>query len=101
MTNPNTLSAEQDKFEDEMSNIFYTKSLNGENCTKNKNQVRDFLLASNQRVRLQTLQEVQGMIEAGRKTEWYSDRGEHEANGANKALSDLAAKLSALIEQEK
>ena len=78
---------------------------------------KSFLLASNARIRLQTLQEVQGMIEGevekkvGEFMKMYLDDdfcyedGEFSfqlvVNHLRTALSALAAKLSALTEQEK
>ena len=96
-----TISAEQDKFEEEYPvgmNSFHRKLWFG-----------SFLLASNQRVRLQTLQECLGMIE-GEKIKQKVDNGHDcydkgcdycENSTYNLALSAIAAKLSALIEQEK
>lgn len=85
-----TLSAEQEKFEKTFKNTEGNIHSYSDFCV-----VRDFLLASNQRVRLQTLQEVQGMIE-GEKVHCI---GVYEP--ALVALSAISAKLSAKIEQEK
>ena len=63
-------------------------------------------LASNQRVRLQTLQEVQGMIEGVYVTKPNSaDKDEHFRYQIKKDITEevklaLSANLSALIEQE-
>ena len=82
------LSAEQDKFAEgfiaeydivnDGTNEPYITGVMDENiysvdCLMEK--VNIFLLASNQRVRLQTLQEVRGMIGEEKKSEHYIDRG--------------------------
>ena len=110
----NILSAEQEKFWEMLENNRFVKStdsitdreeiLNGGvvdmeaivkiNGEFDKYAIDAFLLASNQRVRHQTLQEVQGLIE-----EVASDPP-LESNERRRGFQEFAAKLSALIEQK-
>ena len=62
---------------------------------KAKNEIKYFLFQSNARIRLQTLQEVQGLIE-----EVASDPP-LESNERRRGFQEFAAKLSALIINEK
>ena len=115
----NTLSAEQEKFEEEFLYwVVLGSTLNdgselrwnvGDGRLPNIKKIKSFLLASNARIRLQTLQEVQVMIEGEKKecSDCASERdsGEGVCYGytehANSAIFALSDKLSALIIKEK
>ena len=94
MTN-NPLSAEQEKFE-KNKEIFLK-------ACEIKGRIGEGMLTGLlYEVRLQTLQEVQGLIEGEKlkPTVRYSTLREAEIEAHNSALSALQEKLSALIEQE-
>ena len=106
------LSAEQEDRDSRVNDFFYAGTnhtslgcCGGDYCTgDHDDEIRKYLRASNQRVRLQTLQEVQGMIEGEKQTVSVggTEKSIERTYGYNSALSAIAAKLSALIkEQEK
>ena len=108
-TNNTPLSAEQEKIEK------LQEENNGDvgyHCDDCAEVVKSFLLASNQRVRLQTLQEVQGercnQCSTNRKkandgTRYLCNHFSEFCNECEEwaLATPLAAKLSALIEQER
>ena len=125
MTNQNILSAEQEKFNEEHpckvigcdSHGSIAEQVGEDEWEQQQCQWCDevrlpflaFLLASNARIRLQTLQEFQGMIEGEKKSEYYIDRVDgHDMSRVsqtnvifNSALSAIATKLSALTHSPK
>lgn len=97
----NTLSAEQEKFEEEFLYwVILGSTLN--DGSELRWNVGDGKLP-NQRVRLQTLQEVQGMCEEMKESCPEKSHTHHKPEkwAYNVALSALQEKLSAIIEQEK